>query len=66
MDSRGKPPLHLAQLLVGQDLLTVHRYFPVIDEMSVLRKFWSAYDVTSDPAPAKPQWLIIINLLFAI
>ncbi|KAJ6168042.1 hypothetical protein N7497_000885 [Penicillium chrysogenum] len=29
-----------------------HRYFPVTDEMSFLRKFWSAYDVTSDPAPA--------------
>ncbi|KAJ5265215.1 fungal-specific transcription factor domain-containing protein [Penicillium rubens] len=64
MDSRGKPPLHLAQLLIGQCFPTAHRYSPVIDEMSFLRKFGSAYDVTSDPAPAKSQWLM--NLLFAI
>ncbi|KAJ5277612.1 fungal-specific transcription factor [Penicillium rubens] len=56
MDSRGKPPLHLAQLLhIGTSQLSM---------MSFLRKFGSAYDVTSDPAPAKSQWLM--NLLFAI
>jgi hypothetical protein len=35
-----------------------------MDEMSFQRKLGLAYDATSDPAPAKSQWLM--NFLFAI
>ncbi|KAL3476266.1 fungal-specific transcription factor domain-containing protein [Aspergillus californicus] len=59
-----RPPLEVADRLIGSYFQIVHPYFPIIGKVTFLNQFKSFYSAPF-VRPGK-RWLAVLNLIFAI
>ena len=59
------PPQTTADMLFQGYLETVHPAFPIIGKKTFMSQY-QAYHLSPDPSKINPNWLAILNLIFAI
>lgn len=64
IDPYGRPPRHIADMLLDCYFFTVHPSFPIIAKIPFMQQYEMFY-TGSDLQPTK-RWLTILNLVFAL